>query len=89
MGSGPTWPKGLPREAPLTPPKERAEPDASYMEVKCLERRQVAREAKAGAMPPQHPDTMVFGASERQHLSDVAVAAARGWKSTKTLNENR
>jgi hypothetical protein len=32
---------------------------------------------------------MVFGTTERQHLSDVAVAAAGGWKSTKTLNENR
>jgi hypothetical protein len=30
---------------------------------------------------------MVFGATEHQHLSDVAVAAAGGWKSTKTLNE--
>src|ERR1035437_616640 len=28
--------KDLSREAPLTPPKERAEPDASDMEVKCL-----------------------------------------------------
>jgi len=46
--------EGLPREAPLTPPKQRAEPDASYMEVKCLERLEVAREAKVGVMPPQH-----------------------------------
>jgi hypothetical protein len=31
-----------------------------------------------------HPYRRLW-ATERQHLSDVAVAAAGGWKSTKTL----